>query len=112
MNNKKLGTAWEQECCDILKANGYWVKFFPPDSRGSQPFDIIAVKDGIAKAIDSKTSVSAVFPLSRLEDNQIFAFDLWLECGNTMPEIWVKHKGKLYVICYKELKEKGKVKLQ
>ena len=111
MNNKKLGTKWEQEVCKILADNGYWVHFIVPDSRGAQPFDIIAVKNGKAKAIDCKTSVRAVFPFSRLEDNQVFAFEKWLACGNAMPEIWVKYNGKVYVLCYAELKEKGKVNL-
>lgn len=112
MNNKKLGNEWEQECCEILKNNGYWVHFITPDSRGAQPFDIIAAKNGIAKAIDCKTCVSDTFSISRLENNQFFAFEKWLECGNSMPEIWVKHNDKLYIVCYQELKEKGKVKLQ
>lgn len=112
MNNKRMGTAWEKECCEILKNLGYWVHFFAPDSRGAQPFDIIAVKDGRAKAIDCKTSVKAIFPLSRLEDNQIFAFEKWLQCGNEMPEIWIKYKEKLYILCYRELKEKGAIKIE
>lgn len=111
MNNKKLGTQWEKECCDILKKNGYWVHFITPDSRGAQPFDIIAVKNGKAKAIDCKTSVKATFPITRLEQNQIYAFEKWLNCGNEMPEIWVKYNDKFYVLCYRELKEKGKIEL-
>ena len=112
MNNKVIGTEWEQECCEILKSNGYWVHFITPDSRGAQPFDIIAVKNGIAKAIDCKTCVSSVFSINRLEYNQIYAFDKWCECGNQMPEIWIKHMDKVYIVCYAELKEKGKVELR
>lgn len=112
MNNKTLGTAWERECCEILRTMGYWVHFIVPDSRGAQPFDIIAVKDNKAKAIDCKTSVKAIFSISRLEDNQIYAFDKWLDCGNEMPEIWIKYNDKLYVVYYTELKEKRKVLLE
>lgn len=111
MNNKKLGTAWEKECCEILQNLGYWVHFITPDSRGAQPFDIIAVKNGRAKAIDCKTSEKDTFPFSRLEDNQVYAFEKWLACGNDMPEIWIKYNNKLYVVCYWELKEKRKIEL-
>lgn len=112
MNNKKIGTAWEKRCCDILKDCGYWVHFIAPDSRGSQPFDIIAVKGGLAKAIDCKTCVAKKFTIKRLEDNQIMAFEKWLKCGNTDPEIWVEHKGKLVIIKYSRLKSLEKIDLE
>lgn len=111
MNNKQLGTAWEKEVCEILHKQGYWVHFITPDSRGAQPFDIIAVKDGKAKAIDCKTSVKAIFSISRLEDNQIYAFEKWISCGNDMPEVWVKYKNKCYVLSYNDLKKYCKVNL-
>lgn len=111
-SNKKIGSEWEKECCRILRNNGYWVHFITPDSRGAQPFDIIAVKNGKAKAIDCKTCESNIFPFSRLEQNQIYAFERWIKCGNIAPEIWVKHNKKLYIICYRELKEKRRIRLQ
>ena len=38
MNNKKKGTAFEKEMCDLLAIKGYWVHFIAPDARGAQPF--------------------------------------------------------------------------
>ena len=105
MNNKKLGTAFEREVCELLAQRGYWVHFIVPDARGAQPFDIIAVKDGKAYAIDCKTSVLGRFSSTRLEDNQISAFDRWLACGNSMPYIFVKHNSKVYAVPYSELKD-------
>lgn len=111
MNNKRLGTAFEREVCELLSHNGYWVHFISPDSRGAQPFDIVAVKGGKAKAIDCKTCVNKRFTLARLEDNQIYAFEKWLKCGNDMPLIFIKHQEKIYVVKYSDLKEKKSVQL-
>lgn len=111
VSNKKLGTAFEGEVCDLLSAEGYWVHFIVPDARGAQPFDIIAVKGNNSFAIDCKTCVSEVFNIRRLEDNQKSAFDKWLKCGNTDPMIAVKHKDKIYLISYSELKERKSVRL-
>ena len=111
MNNKRLGTAFEHEVCGYLNRRGWWAHFCSPDASGAQPFDIIAVKYGRALAIDCKTSVKRTFPASRLEDNQVYAFEKWLACGNEMPQIWVQYEGKIYAVKYAELKEKGKVDL-
>lgn len=111
MNNKKLGTAFEVELCKAFAEEGYWVHFLAPDARGAQPFDVIAVRDGNAIAIDCKTCVADTFNISRLEDNQIMAFERWIRCGNSTPLIAVKHKGRVSFIDYLELKEKKSIKL-
>ena len=112
INNKKLGTAFERELCEILGEKGYWVHFISPDSRGAQPFDIIAVKAGMALAIDCKTSVKHIFPFSRLEDNQVYAFEKWIACGNDEPMIAVKYQDNIYMIPYSKLKEELKINLR
>lgn len=112
MNNKKLGSDFEKEACKILSDMGYWVHFMTPDVRGAQPFDIIAVKNGVPFAIDCKTSVSKKFSLSRLEDNQIFAFERWKKCGNNEPLIFVKYQDKALVVTYANLKDRKTVDLE
>lgn len=97
--------------CKILAQNGYWVHFIVPDSRGAQPFDIIAVKDGKALAIDCKTCVADSFNISRLEDNQIMAFERWIKCGNDDPEIAIKHDNNVYLIKYSYLKKWRTIKI-
>ena len=111
MNNKKLGTEFEQEVCELLASKGYWAHFITPDARGAQPFDIIAVKNGRAIAADCKTCVANWFHITRLEENQISAFELWLRCGNEMPQVFVKHNDKVYMIPYGRIKEEGKIKI-
>lgn len=113
MNNKQLGTAFEQRMCSILKSKGYWVHFFAPDNRGAQPCDLIYVKNGIAHIADCKTlsEKQSTFYISRMEDNQIFAFDLWMKRGNTVPIVFIEHGNEIKAVRWTELKAKGKIKL-
>ncbi len=95
----------------MLADIGYWVHFIVPDTRGAQPFDIVAVKNGISYAIDCKTCISNTFNISRLEDNQIMAFERWIKCGNTDPVIVVEHNDQIYCVSYTALKAVKKCKL-
>ena len=104
MNNKKLGTAFEREFCELLANKGWWVHFLAPSASGSQPFDVIACRNERCIPFDCKTSASHIFPYSRLEDNQICAFEKWLACGNENPMIAVKYKDNIYLIKYRRLK--------
>lgn len=112
MNNKKIGNEFENEACEILQKQGYWVHFITPDNRGAQPFDIIATKDNIPYAIDCKTCVSDTFNINRLEDNQVMAFEYWMKCGNNIPMIWVKHNGYVYILNYVVMKKIESVNLK
>lgn len=112
MNNKELGNSFENEMVELLAKKEWWAHFITPDRRGAQPFDIIAVRDGIPIAIDCKTSKDHIFRISRLEDNQVLGFTKWLACGNTMAYIAVLHDECVYLIYYKQLEKEGKVDLK
>ena len=104
MNNKRLGTEFEKKMVKLLANQGFWAHFITPDNRGAQPFDIIAVKNDFAVAIDCKTSKDHIFRLGRLEENQIMAFEKWLKCGNSTPFIAVSYNDNIYMIEYTKLK--------
>lgn len=112
MNNKRLGNAFEKFVVRKFSEDGFWVHFISPDERGAQPFDIIAVKSGNAVAIDCKTSAKRIFPFSRLENNQVLAFEKWLSCGNSMPMIAVEYKDKCLFVPYDILKDRGRIDLE
>ena len=114
MSNKKLGTDFENEFCDMLAKKGYWVHFLTPDKRGAQPFDVIAAKNNQPFVFDCKTSSKKTFSISRLEDNQILAFDRWIARGNSVPYIAVKYNESVYLIPYLELvfSHGGKINLE
>lgn len=111
MNNKKTGTDFENRVCDYLSGKGYWVHFIVPDARGAQPFDVIAVKDGEAYAIDCKTCVANVFTINRLEENQIMAFQKWIRCGNFNAVIAIEHCEEMMCVDYMDLMYYKKVRL-
>jgi Holliday junction resolvase len=82
MTNKKLGNDFEQELCEKLSEYGFWCHNMALNKSG-QPADIIAVKNKIAYLIDAKVvSSPRGFTLSRVEENQDLAMDLWNERGN------------------------------
>lgn len=112
MNNKQIGMNFERYMCDVLARRGWWVHFLSPDARGAQPFDIIAVRDGQAIAIDCKTCKDHVFRIGRLEDNQVLAFDLWQEKGKALAWVAILHDSKVYMVRYDEIKKNGKVDLR
>ena len=82
MTNKKLGNSFENELCEKLSEYGFWCHCMAMNKSG-QPADVIAVKNKIAYLIDAKVvSTSRGFALSRVEENQDLAMDLWNERGN------------------------------
>ena len=111
-NNKQIGAKFEQEFVEILAKEGFWAHFLAPSPTGAQPFDVIAMVDGNAFCFDCKTSVKPIFPLSRLEDNQILAFDKWMDCGGTVPRVAVKYNNKIYLIEYTRLRLEGSIDLR
>ena len=104
MNNKKIGTDFECEFVQMLANRGYWVHFINPDKTGSQPFDVIAAKNGKAYAFDCKTCSTKRFSIDRLEDNQVLAFEKWISCGNTQPMIAIKYRNQVKILYYSDLK--------
>lgn len=81
MNNKKIGNSFESELADRLYEYGYWVHLLNANKSG-QPADVIAVKNRHAYLIDCKVCSDNKFVLSRIEENQDLAMNLWKDCGN------------------------------
>lgn len=112
MNNKKLGTEFEEDMVEWFAKNGYWAHFLSPDKRGAQPFDIVAARNGETVVGDCKTCSRNTFSISRLEDNQISAFERWIACGNSSPYVFVKYRDAVWFIPYTYLKHAKKIKLE
>ena len=80
--SKKLGNQFEKEFCETLYNHGFWCHKMAQNAAG-QPADVIAVRNGQAYLIDCKVCTHGRFPLSRIEENQRFAMEIWEERGNT-----------------------------
>ena len=71
------GRQFEDMAVKELHKAGYWVHRIHPDESGQQPFDIIAIRGDRVCVYDAKViSDGHRFPFSRIEDNQINAFEL------------------------------------
>ena len=104
-SNKKLGSDFEQEVCQELAKEGYWVHNFANRKNG-QPMDIIAVRENIACLIDAKVCSNGVFKTSRIEENQVLSMKRWFQTGNTMAMFWLKlPDGTISVIILNSEKE-------
>ena len=114
MNNKEIGTDFEKYMCEHLASLGYWVHFISPDKRGSQPFDIIAVKNNIPLAVECKTLSKnvKVFSIDRLQENQKTAFQKWIKCGNEEPLIFILHGDEIRVVEWSRLEQEEKVNVK
>lgn len=100
MINKKLGNSFEQELCEKLSEYGFWTHNLAMNKSG-QPADIIAVRNKIAYLIDAKVvSSPRGFALSRVEDNQDLAMDLWNSKGNGQGWFALKVKDNVYFISH------------
>lgn len=104
MNNKKLGSNFEKEFAEILRRKGYWVTFLSPKQNiGSQPCDLIAIKDDKPILIDCKTCKTHLFPISRIEENQRQSFKRYTKCGNTKFILAIEYNNKIYEIDMKDI---------
>lgn len=98
MTNKRLGNDFEREVCEILVKHGFWCHLLNQNKSG-QPADIMAVRNKEAYLIDAKVCSSRGFALSRMEENQELAMELWKECGNGQGWFALKvPTGEIYMI--------------
>lgn len=103
ITNKKLGSSFEQEMCDLLSKRGFWVHFLNGNKDG-QPADIIAVKGKKAFLIDCKVCSNKGFNLERIAENQRLAMELWKECGNGEGLFALKiTDGRIFIVDLKDL---------
>lgn len=104
MNNKRLGNSFEKEYAELLRKKGYWVTFLSPKQHiGSQPCDLIAIKNDFPILIDCKTCKTRLFSISRIEENQRQAFKKYIKCGNTKFILAIKYNNEIYEIDMKDI---------
>ena len=103
MNNKKIGSDFETELCNYLAEYGFWVHPMRQDNSG-QPADIIASRNKVSYLIDAKVCSDDKFPLSRVEENQDLAMELWNDCGNGIGWFALKLRSQIYMISHYTMK--------
>ena len=99
MNNKIIGNSFEDELCNILFAEGFWVHNMQQKKSG-QPADVIAVKNNRAYLIDAKVCSSDTFSFDRIEENQDLSMELWKDCGNGIGWFALKTSQGIYMMSH------------
>ena len=99
MNNRKIGNSFEDELCNILFSYGFWTHNLKQNNAG-QPADIIAVRNKVSHLIDAKVCSDNKFPLSRVEENQDLAMELWKDCGNGLGWFALKIDSGIYMLSH------------
>lgn len=97
------GKQFERLFCVLLQKSGYWALNISKDERGAQPFDVIAMKDGMVVVTDCKVCTSLSFPMSRVEENQWMSFDMVSKKTLAKVGLSVYHDGDVLWISYGNL---------
>ena len=71
------GNRAEKDVGLIFKKHGFWVHNFAKSQSGSQPVDIVAIRENESWLLDVKNlrKEDISFPFSRIEPNQLTCFD-------------------------------------
>lgn len=86
-SNRKTGTTFESELCEILSQNGFWAHNLAQNSAG-QPADVIAVRNKTAYLIDCKVCsrnmvIFSVFPPSGKSSARMSTDSLTVRSGGS-----------------------------
>lgn len=95
--NKRVGNSFEADLCEYLACLGFWAHNMVQGHAG-QPADILAVRNGTAFLIDAKVCKGDMFSLSRIEENQRFAMQLWTECGNGQGWFCIRFPSDIWMV--------------
>lgn len=101
--NRKLGNTFESEFCEMLYEKGFWVHNMAQNQAG-QPADVIAVRNKTSFLIDCKVCSDNKFSLSRVEENQHTAMELWKSCGNGEGWFALKIENEVIMIPHYSIK--------
>lgn len=107
--NKKLGNTFEAELCETLFQKGFWAHNLAQNQAG-QPADVLAVRNGVAYLIDCKVCSDNKFALSRVEENQSSAMELWRDSGNGEGWFALKIEDDVVMITYANMRRLSRTK--
>lgn len=88
------------QLCKWFSQQGYYVIYNEKNVSGSQPCDIVIIKNNIATLVEVKNLDNSTgrFPLNRVEFNQLSSYKKFRECHNTNFIIAIRWNSNLYLI--------------
>lgn len=95
--NRHDGNTFETDLCWFFHQHGYWAHNIA-QVRSGQPADILIAKNGTAYLIDAKNCKGDSFSLSRIEENQEQAMQLWTQCGNGQAWFAIRMSGEIWMV--------------
>lgn len=75
MSNKKNGSDFEKELCEMFAKKGMWTRLEYPAEDGSQPFDLKVIYRNNIFCFECKDCKNGKFYFNRIEENQKIALD-------------------------------------
>lgn len=98
--NQFNGKKFEEEFCWYLSTIGFYVVYNEKNSSGAQPVDVIAISDDKPYMFECKNleNKNGIFPLSRIESNQLHSYEKFKECGNSNFGLAILWNNNVYII--------------
>lgn len=90
-SNKALGNDTEKQFAQYMYAKGWWVHIFSYNTSG-QPCDIVMSRDNMVWFLDVKNVEGDRFDFTRVEPNQMTAFELLISRGTSNVGFAIKFK--------------------
>lgn len=94
------GRKFEEALCKYFAEKDYYVIYNEKGVAGSQPVDIVIIKNNIATMIEAKNleNHNGIFNLDRVEQNQVLAYNRYRECQNYNFVLAIYHDNKVWFI--------------
>lgn len=98
--SQRNGKRFEERLCEYFSKKGYYVIYNEKGVTGSQPTDIVIIKNNIATLIEAKNldNTTGRFPLNRVEMNQHLAYKKYRSCKNTNFVLAINWNDGVYII--------------
>lgn len=98
--SQENGKKFEEGFCEILSKDGFFVIYNEKGMSGSQPCDLVAMKDNTPYLIECKNleNKNGLFPVERLEANQRLAYKRFRKCGNTIYDLAILWQNNIYIV--------------
>lgn len=99
------GRNFEQKLCNFYSKKGYYVIYNEKGVTGSQPCDLVVIRNNIATLIEAKnlTNKSGIFNCDRIEQNQLNAYKMYKSKQNSHFELAINWNGAVYLIDFELL---------
>ena len=104
--SQENGKNFEKNLCEYLSKKGWYVVYMEKGITGSQPCDIIAIRNNLLLMIECKNLVAknGVFNLSRIEQNQLLSYKKFKSCHNSNFILAINWNGGVYLVDFDWLK--------